>query len=193
MYIYKINEVLLMTYIKKGNLLISEPTNSSDTFFKSIILIVEHKANETIGLVLNEPTELYLNKILEDFPIENMPIFNGGPVEKNLIQFIHNIEKVPKSKEIVKGLYWGGDLDYIYNLIRIGSSDKENIKFFSGYSGWERDQLYEEIKYNSWVMKNPDINICMQQSDHNLWNKIVKLNKSEYYIWSNMPKDPNMN
>ena len=58
-----------------------------------------------------------------------MPIFNGGPVEKNLIQFIHNIEKVPKSKEIVKGLYWGGDLDYIYNLIRIGSSDKENIKF----------------------------------------------------------------
>lgn len=182
-----------MTYIKKGNLLISEPTNSSDTFFKSIILIVEHKANETIGLVLNEPTELYLNKILEDFPIENMPIFNGGPVEKNLIQFIHNIEKVPKSKEIVKGLYWGGDLDYIYNLIRIGSSDKENIKFFSGYSGWERNQLYEEIKYNSWVMKNPDINICMQQSDHNLWNKIVKFNKSEYYIWSNMPKDPNMN
>ena len=42
-------------------------------------------------------------------------------------------------------------------------------------------------------MKNPDINICMQQSDHNLWNKIVKFNKSEYYIWSNMPKDPNMN
>ena len=182
-----------MTYIKKGNLLISEPTISSDPFFKSIILIVEHTKNETIGLVLNEPTKLYLNKILEDFPIENMPIFNGGPVEKNLIQFIHNIEKVPKSKEIVIGLYWGGDLDYIYNLIRIGSSDKENIKFFSGYSGWERDQLHEEIKYNAWVIKNPDINICMQQSDHNLWNKIVKFNKSEYYIWSNMPKDPNMN
>ena len=105
-----------MTYIKKGNLLISEPTISSDPFFKSIILIVEHTKNETIGLVLNEPTKLYLNKILEDFPIENMPIFNGGPVEKNLIQFIHNIENVPKSKEIVKGLYWGGDLDYIYNL-----------------------------------------------------------------------------
>ena len=182
-----------MTYIKKGNLLISEPTISSDPFFKSIILIVEHTKNETIGLVLNEPTKLYLNKILEDFPIENMPIFNGGPVEKNLIQFIHNIDKVPGSKEIVKGLYWGGDLDFINNLIRIGTAYKENIKFFCGYSGWERDQLHEEIKCNSWAIKNSDINICMKKSDHNLWNKIVKSSDSEYLIWSNMPKDPNMN
>ena len=50
-----------MTNIKKGNLLISEPSISSDTFFKSIILIVEHTTNETIGLVLNKPTKLFLN------------------------------------------------------------------------------------------------------------------------------------
>ena len=64
-----------MTYIKKGNLLISEPTISSDPFFKSIILIVEHTKNETIGLVLNKPTKLFLNKILDNFPIRKYAYF----------------------------------------------------------------------------------------------------------------------
>lgn len=182
-----------MTNIKKGNLLISEPTIPSDTFFKSIILIIEHTKHETIGLVLNQPTKLVLNNVLDNFPIQNTPCYNGGPVEKNLIQFIHNIHKVPGSKEIFQGLYLGGDLDYICNLIRTGSYNKKNIKFFCGYSGWTKSQLETEIKYNSWAIKNSDINICMKQSDHNLWNEIVKSNNSEYYIWSNMPKDPNMN
>ena len=33
----------------------------------------------------------------------------------------------------------------------------------------------------------------MQYSTSKLWNKIIKNQKSDYAIWVNMPKDPNLN
>ena len=51
-----------MQKIKNGSLLIAHPTMIDDTFFKSIILITHHNNDESIGLVINNPSKIKLHE-----------------------------------------------------------------------------------------------------------------------------------
>ena len=183
-----------MLNIKKGQLLISEPSLSELIFFKSVILITHHTDSESIGLVLNQSTKIKLNEILNDIPLIDFPVYIGGPVEKNAIQFIHTLgEIIPNTQKISKGLYWGGDFDKVLMLMAENKISKNQIRFFAGYSGWGEDQLNNEIKENNWIIHESNVNLCMQYSTEKLWSNLIKTKHQEYAIWANMPKNPSMN
>ena len=135
-----------MLKAKKGRLLISEPSLSDNEFFKSVILLTHHDQNESIGLILNQPTNININEILQDIPLSNFPVYIGGPVARNSIQFIHTLgEYIPESKRIIKNIYWGGNFESVIKLMQKNKISKEHIRFFAGYSGWETNQLNDEI------------------------------------------------
>ena len=183
-----------MLNVKKGRLLISEPSLNDPTFFKSVILITHHSREESIGLVLNQATKINLNEIFNDVPLSDFPLYIGGPVEKNAIQYIHTLGSlIPNSKEIVKGIYWGGDFDKILELISKNKISKNQIRFFAGYSGWGEDQLNKEIRENGWIINEENLQLCMQYSNKNLWSELIKTKNKKYAIWTNMPKDPSLN
>ena len=73
---------------------------------------------------------------------------------------------------------------------KIKSSD---IRFFLGYSGWEANQLSEELSDDSsWlVAENRYSNILTTNSS--IWkNKLMEFG-GEYQIWANAPKNPSLN
>ena len=182
-----------MLKIKKGQLLISEPSLSDLSFFKSVVLITHHTNDESIGLVLNHPTKINLSEILNDIPLSDFPVYIGGPVEKNSIQFIHTLGKlIPNAQEISNGLYWAGDFDKVLELISENKISKNQIRFFAGYSGWGEGQLNNEVRENGWLIHKFDHNICMKYSTETLWSDLIKT-KKKYAIWANMPKDPSLN
>ncbi|KRO64401.1 MAG: hypothetical protein ABR80_00045 [Cryomorphaceae bacterium BACL11 MAG-121015-bin20] len=183
-----------MLTIKKGRLLISEPSLSDPTFFKSVVLITHHSADESIGLVLNQGTKINLNEILNDIPLSDFPVYIGGPVEKNAVQFIHTLgDMISNTKEIAKGLYWGGDFDKILELITENKISKNQIRFFAGYSGWGEDQLNNEIRENGWIIHESNVNLCMDYSSEKLWSDLIKTKNEKYAIWANLPKNPSLN
>lgn len=183
-----------MLKAKKGRLLISEPSLSDDTFFKSVILLTHHNTDESIGLILNQPTNVSINEILNDMPSSDFPVYIGGPVAKNSIQFIHTLgERIPKSIKIIDDLYWGGDFEEIIKLMEKDKISKKEIRFFAGYSGWGIDQLNNEIREEGWIITSATKEYCMNYSAQNLWSEIIKTQKRKYAIWANLPKDPNLN
>ncbi len=183
-----------MINIKKGQLLISEPSLSDSFFFKSVILIIHHDSKESLGLVLNQGTKIKLNELLNDIPPIDLPVYIGGPVERNSIQFIHTLGKIiPNTQRITRELYWGGDFNIIIKLIAENKISKKNIRFFAGYSGWGENQLKNEISEDSWLTHKANTNICMQYSNSDLWSNLIKTKRMKYAIWTNMPNDPNLN
>ena len=63
-----------MQKIKNGSLLIAHPTLIDDTFFKSIILITHHNNDESIGLVINNPSKIKLHEIIDNLPKSDFPL-----------------------------------------------------------------------------------------------------------------------
>ena len=172
-----------MLKAKKGRLLISEPDLNDSIFFKSVVFLTHHNEKESIGLILNQPTKINLNEILNNIPLSDFPVYIGGPVEKNAIQYIHTLGNIiPNTQEIGKGLYWGGDFKKILTLISENKISKKEIRFFAGYSGWGEDQLNNEIRENSWITHESNKNICMQYSNEKLWSNLIKTKKHKYAI-----------
>jgi len=185
---------LFMYNINKGKILISEPSLVDDTFFKSVILITHHSKDESLGLIINQPTTILLCEVLKNVPKSDFPIYIGGPVEQNKIQYIHTLgDSIPNSIKIIDGLYWGGDFNQVLKLILLNKLTRNQIRFFAGYSGWDRNQLNFEIRDRSWIVNDIDVSTCMSYSNNQLWTNLIKVKKSNYAIWANMPKDPNMN
>jgi putative transcriptional regulator len=183
-----------MQNIENGSLLITHPTMLDKTFFKSIILVTHHNYEETIGLVINNPSKIKLHEIIDDIPLSNFPVYIGGPVAKNSIHYIHTLgEKIPGSIKIYNELFFGGDFQNVKELIANGEAKKENIRFFAGYSGWEVNQLADEIKENSWIIRKGNKELCMQYSNQEKWSQILRKMDKKFAIWSNLPKNPSLN
>lgn len=141
----------------QGSILISEPFLQDAYFQRSVVLLVEHNTQGSMGFVLNKKTDLIVNTFfpeLEEYP--EIPIYLGGPVSANRLFFIHSLGDliVPDSVKIKDHLYFDGDFEALKRYIQNGHSIEGKVKFFLGYSGWTEGQLGNEINKNSWVVSH---------------------------------------
>ncbi len=178
----------------QGSLLISEPFLLDSYFKRSVVLIGEHDEHGTIGFILNKPTDVKINDAVEDFPFFDAPLYFGGPVDTDSLFYIHTIgTKLEGAKEIVKGVFWGGDYNQLKFLIDTQQVKSNQIRFYAGYSGWEPKQLDIEIKEKSWLLSNPDTGFTFFNDSKVLWSQVLRSMGNEYAILANFPEDPSLN
>lgn len=178
----------------KGKILISEPFLIDYYFKRSVVLLAEHNDEGSFGLIINKPVDMHLSDILQDFPEFDAPIYLGGPVKTENLYFIHTQGNlIEGSMKILDGLFWGGDIEHIKELITIGKINREDIKFFVGYSGWVPKQLEGELTKNSWLVSNIKASQVMEFNAENMWDEVIKNMGRDYAYWTNFPSDPAMN
>ena len=179
----------------RGKVLISEPFLYDEMFGRSVILLVDHSTDGTMGLVLNKPLPLSLNDVLKEFKdISNIPIYKGGPLSTDTLFYLHTLKDVEDSLQIGKGVYLNGDFDAIRRYILQGNDIDGKIRFFLGYSGWEQDQLCQEIEENTWLIGSTSIASLMnEKGSAELWKNVLGQLGGKYEIWSRFPQIPTLN
>ena len=180
---------------QKGNLLIAEPSILGDlSFNRSVILLADHTEEGSVGFILNKPLSYSLMDLIPEIT-SDMPVYNGGPVEQDNLYFIHTVpELIPNSIEISNGIFWGGDFKAVTELVNDEKLNDSNVRFFLGYSGWDADQLMDELNANSWILtENIYKSAIIQKSDNSFWKEKMLELGGEYSIWSNAPEDPSFN
>ncbi|MCB0806522.1 MAG: YqgE/AlgH family protein [Bacteroidales bacterium] len=178
----------------KGKILISEPFLIDYYFKRSVVLLAEHNDEGSFGLIINKPVDLKLSEAIKNFPDFNTQVYLGGPVKTDSLYFIHTRgELIEDSMQILDGLYWGGDIEHVKELITIGKLQPDEIKFFIGYSGWISKQLEGELSRNSWLVANIKAEQVMQTDTEKLWTATVKQMGADYEYWTNFPLDPALN
>lgn len=182
------------TELKTGVTLISEPFLADPNFSRTVILLAEHNVEDgSIGFVMNRKSDLTLEDIVDDFPPFDGELFLGGPVGHNQLFFLHTQgELIHNTKEIIPGLYWGGDFDQVCSLIEAGILNSKNIRFFIGYSGWATGQLEEEIKERAWIVSRAPSELLMIDNEE-YWKEIMVSLGKEFKIMANFPQDPSLN
>ena len=179
----------------KGHLLVAEPSIIGDVSFnRSVVLLADHTPSGSIGFILNKVLDFTLKDLLPEIR-GNFKIYNGGPVEQDNLYFIHRIpDLIPESIEIASGIYWGGNFDAVKQLIDQELITNKDIKFFLGYSGWDNEQLNQELSAHSWIVtENQDHKNIINRHAHTFWkDKMLQLGGS-YMIWSNAPENPHYN
>jgi len=168
-----------------GRLLISEPSLQDFYFRQSVILLAEHNEQGSFGLIVNKPIQAKLNEVTGDFPDFDAEMFLGGPVKTENIFYIHTVgEFIQNSIKIMDGLYWGGDIEMIKEMMILRQLTSKDIRFFVGYSGWESRQLDRELKEKSWVVSTAKADLVIQtnpgkleHTDAVFWRRSCPLGK----------------
>lgn len=182
-----------MNYSYKGKILISTPDISGDIFSRSVVLIIEHDEMGAFGMILNKKNHNMSSKLLELFGF-NVEVYEGGPVENDRIFFIVKGNPITEKYTIITDeFYLTEDIEEIVSSIIDGKLAVENVKVFSGYSGWGSNQLDREIQNKMWTpveIYNLDYT---SPNDQSLWKKIMQNLGGEFLLWANSPEDVSMN
>jgi putative transcriptional regulator len=185
---------MIKTIPQTGDLLIAEPSILDDNIFsRAVILLTEHSDNGSVGFVLNRLSKYRFKDFFHDIDVD-FPIFRGGPVAMDNLYFVHSVpELVPDSVKIINKVYWGGNFEAVKSLLNKGLLQHKDIRFFLGYSGWSKGQLFSELKEKSWIVKSNSYKNVFLANPKTLWkDEILKLG-NKYKIWANAPSDPRLN
>jgi putative transcriptional regulator len=176
-----------------GRILISQPTLIDNIFTNSVILLAEHDADGSFGVILNKPSDINLSKLTDQHYSYDPIVHFGGPVKVDTLFFIHSRSDIPGSHELPSGLFWGGNPDVVRTLLEVNLITSEEIKFFIGYSGWSPGQLQVEMEQNSWLVLEQNAFNVMKENVEKLWRKTLLSMGEEYAPWVNFPENPNLN
>lgn len=177
-----------------GILLIADPFLKDPNFLRSVVLLCEHQTEGSFGFVLNRIMEDTLDQLVPGFEGMTFPVFEGGPVQKDSLHFLHQLpEDIPGSQEVVNGVYWGGDFDTVIELAKEGKLNAANIRFFIGYSGWGEGQLQTEMEEKTWLTVEANRKLVFHNNHQDIWKDALRHLGGEFEMMINFPLDPQLN
>lgn len=178
--------------VSKHSLLLSAPMLDDMYFSRSVIYLCEKNEEDTFGLILNNPLHIKIGELIPELEDYAFDVSFGGPVETDAVFVLHTFKDIPNSVEVDNGVFFGGDFDLLKELIFAGKATSENLRFFLGYSGWEPNQINEELEANTWLVaqefENADLFSTHQANSQ--WVNIVNRLKDKYRILKDFPVEP---
>jgi putative transcriptional regulator len=178
----------------QGQLLIAHPLLSDGFFNRSVIYLTNHNQEGAVGFSLNFKTQFMLRDVRPNVKNGNFPIYEGGPVAKNQLFFLHTLgHDISESFQVNDEIFVGGDFNELLHLIEHGKVKSYQVRFFAGYSGWGEEQLEEEIRRNHWLL-NHSVDASVFKADpEELWGQQLSEIKDSYRIFAEFGNDPSMN
>jgi len=179
---------------EKGKILLSEPFMEDPNFKRTVVLLCEHNEEGSFGFILNKKTELFLGDAIPELKNFKASLYYGGPVEPQSLHYVHQSgDVIPESIAIGDGIFWGGSFETLVILLMNNEIDPKTIRFFIGYSGWDPEQIAEELKQNSWFVTSSDKSDIFHEDDEHLWKKILNELGGDFKSIANYPENPNLN
>lgn len=141
--------------------LIAMPSTQDPMFGGSVIYLCEHNERGALGVIINKPTEMSIETLLEriNIPVHITPeicqgtkklVMFGGPVQDDRGFVLHSpICDFTSTLKISDDMAFTTSRD-VLEAVADGSGPK-NILVSVGYSGWGPGQLEQEIIKNGWL------------------------------------------
>lgn len=178
----------------RGKILISEPFLRDVTFGRSVVLLIDHTEEGSMGLIINKQLPIFVNDIIKEFKyIEDIPLYKGGPIATDTLFYLHTLADISGAIPISKGLFLNGDFEEIKRYILQGNQIDRYIRFFLGYSGWESEQLSTELRENTWLVSKEENAYLMNSDTKDMWKQALEKLGSKYETWSRFPQVPTFN
>jgi putative transcriptional regulator len=135
--------------------LIAFPHLLDPNFQQSVVLLLDHASEGTMGIVVNKESPLLLGDLCRDHEIPysgdaTRRVRAGGPVQPEQGLILYGPEHTdPEGRELVDGLHFSTSRETLGRLCALTSG---RFHCYSGYAGWGPEQLEAEITAGSWLV-----------------------------------------
>ncbi|MCD6026909.1 MAG: YqgE/AlgH family protein [Solimicrobium sp.] len=168
-----------------NHFLIAMPSIREPIFDASVIFICEHNEHGALGVVINKPTDMTVETLLEriDIKTDNTPdnyqitkklVMFGGPVQEDRGFVLHAPAKhFSSSIKISDQIAFTTSRD-VLEAVASGVGPKQ-LLVSVGYTAWGAGQLEEELIKNGWLTVAADPLILFDLSIEQRYSAAMKL------------------
>lgn len=181
-----------------GRLLVATPALRHPAFSRTVILLLDHDDEGSVGVVLNRPLEL---RVGEAFPqwgrcaalASPEVFFAGGPVETGGALVVAALLPGPLPSgqapvlRVVPGALAVVDIE-------AEPTDAEHwargLRMFAGYSGWGPGQLLDELSEGSWYVVDSIPADLLDPDPAGLWRAVLRRQGGDLALvatWTDAP------
>lgn len=160
-----------------GVFLVAKPQIEEGAFWHSVVLILAHGEDGTLGLVINRVTDITLAKALPDLKSEDAESYSlqfGGPVGLDGLLYLFSAEdSPPEAKKVMANVCFSGDKALLEDLLK-NKDSKNHLKLYLGHAGWLPGQLEMEIARGDWDLVPADAFTVFQREPQTIWPTLTK-------------------
>jgi putative transcriptional regulator len=178
----------------RGRLLIAAPALEDPNFRRTVVLMLEHTPDGSVGLVLNRPTLLLAREALPE-PLagalaEEELVHQGGPVQPEAVLLLGDF----LDPEAAAGIAFGsvGIVDPEGDPSLLGDR-VSRLRAFGGYAGWAGGQLEAEFAEGAWIDAIGLPSDVFTTEPDGLWSEVLRRKGGRYRLIAQMPEDPSLN
>ena len=127
----------------KDHFLLAMPHLEDPNFAGSLAYLCDHDEKGTMGVIINRPLELTLDR--------NAPVYYGGPVHKDRGFILHRGSSADwdSSIQVTEEIALTTSMDMLQALA--AGRGPEHFLVCLGCAGWESGQLEAELLDNAWL------------------------------------------
>ena len=175
-----------------GMLLVAAPGMYSPDFARTVVLVLEHDADHTLGVVLNRRSEAAVANVMpgwEELAAKPQAVHIGGPVS-------------PESAVGLGVTTAGVDISSSPHLNRLANrlvlldlnaspddlaSVVDGIRIFAGYAEWAPGQLDEEILRGDWFVTPALPSDVVAPAGADLWGDVMRRQAMPLPLFATFP------
>lgn len=165
--------------LRTGALLVATPDLVGPTFERTVIYLVSHSGEGSLGVVLNRPSEVPVHNVLPQWnalAAKSQVIFVGGPMRPDSAMCVG----VALSGRRLRDLEGIAPIRGPVCLVDVDAEPDElapslrGVRLFGGHAGWSPGQLEGEVERGSWfvVPGLPDDILVPPKVD--LWFQVMR-------------------
>lgn len=167
-----------------------------DSYFgRTVIYLVDHGEDGTIGLIVNRSSDISLSEAvpdIEDGPATAHNLYYGGPVGLPVVLMLARGESpIEGMKNVADNIFISSDRRVLDALLA-ASKPASEVRFYLGYSGWAAGQLDFELERDSWHVVAADTDAIFSAKTDSLWDLLIERLEPEGIQVDNRPSLPTL-
>ncbi|MFZ2510176.1 MAG: YqgE/AlgH family protein [Gordonia sp. (in: high G+C Gram-positive bacteria)] len=184
--------------ISPGSVLIASTSLVGPTFVRSVIYMIEHDENGSLGVVLNRMSQAAVFNVLPrwaELAAAPRAVFIGGPVQTESAVCLGvaktgiDLAAQPRLHQ-VRGPVCMVDLDADPDELHPFLT---GVRIFAGYAGWDAGQLAEEVSEGSWLIAPGLPADLLAPATVDVWHEVLKRQQWPLSLLATYPDDPRTN
>jgi putative transcriptional regulator len=162
-------------------LLIAMPQILDPFFHRSVVLLVHHDGDGSLGFIINRPTAISVSEILAGMEIEwggdrELVAHFGGPVQPQLGTVLFsstggNGEDTAAAAEVIPGVSLS---QHVATLAHLAIAPPSRFRLLLGYAGWGAGQLVQEILRNDWLTAPAAERLVFAADPEQVWRQALE-------------------
>jgi len=155
-----------------GVLLVASEQMADPRFNRSVVLLIEHDATGSWGLIINKPTDIGVDEVVPSIEADGggTNVYFGGPVQVDHLRLLYRDGAEPDADATgLPGVRWSESGAVLKNRL---ARDPARVRVYAGYAGWAPGQLAFELAHGGWRMIEGRTGNVFSEHPEELWQRL---------------------